>query len=214
MEDLFPVVRREIGGEEVFVVNARDLHRFLGVGKDFSNWIKNRIQVFGLDESKDFVRERNLIFTSSGHQKARRQYVFDYLLTPSSAILVAAQERSARPLVIKKLVAAFGEADALWDAIKNIEIPETIEEEMYIYAIKNPDTGNIKIGISKDPEARLKQLRVGNDADLRLVLVEKIEAPNRFQDERLAHLKNQYLRIRGEWFRSGARLTTKNKEPV
>lgn len=85
---------------------------------------------------------------------------------------------------------------------------------MYIYAIKNPDTGNIKIGISKDPEARLKQLRVGNDADLRLVLVEKIEAPNRFQDERLAHLKNQYLRIRGEWFRSGARLTTKNKEPV
>ena len=35
-------------------VNARDLHAFLEVGKDFSNWIKDRIAQFGFAEDLDF----------------------------------------------------------------------------------------------------------------------------------------------------------------
>jgi anti-repressor protein len=36
-------------------VNARDLHAFLGVGKVFANWIKDRIEQFGFVEHQDFV---------------------------------------------------------------------------------------------------------------------------------------------------------------
>ena len=37
------------------VVNARDLHEFLGAKKDFSNWIKQRISKYGLIENIDFT---------------------------------------------------------------------------------------------------------------------------------------------------------------
>ena len=35
-------------------VNARDLHAFLGSKKDFSNWIKGRIDKFGFVENLDY----------------------------------------------------------------------------------------------------------------------------------------------------------------
>lgn len=36
-------------------VNARDLHAFLEVGKDFSNWMKDRINQYEFTENQDFV---------------------------------------------------------------------------------------------------------------------------------------------------------------
>lgn len=38
--------------------NARDLHKFLNVGRDFSNWIKNRIKQYGFVKGQDFVLVR------------------------------------------------------------------------------------------------------------------------------------------------------------
>lgn len=40
--------------EEKQVVNARELHQFLEVGRDFSNWIKGRINQYGFTENEDF----------------------------------------------------------------------------------------------------------------------------------------------------------------
>jgi len=36
--------------------DARDLHRALEVGKDFSTWIKDRIEEYGFIEGQDFVK--------------------------------------------------------------------------------------------------------------------------------------------------------------
>lgn len=36
-------------------MNARELHAFLGVGKDFSTWIKDRIAKFGFIEGQDYI---------------------------------------------------------------------------------------------------------------------------------------------------------------
>ena len=44
-------IRREEGKA---TVNARDLHTFLEVGKDFSTWIKDRIETFGFTEGQDY----------------------------------------------------------------------------------------------------------------------------------------------------------------
>jgi phage anti-repressor protein len=43
-------------GELVNAVNARDIHAYLGVGRDFSNWIKQRINKYGFVENIDYIR--------------------------------------------------------------------------------------------------------------------------------------------------------------
>lgn len=48
--DLIPI-NHENGAPSV---NARDLHAFLEVGKDFSTWIKDRIQQFGFIDGQDY----------------------------------------------------------------------------------------------------------------------------------------------------------------
>lgn len=52
----FPLVSvGAIGDTAIQTVSARDLHSFLKVGKDFSTWIKDRIEQYGFAENADFV---------------------------------------------------------------------------------------------------------------------------------------------------------------
>lgn len=44
-----------VGQDLKDTVNARDLHSFLVIGKDFSTWIKDRIDQFEFIENQDFV---------------------------------------------------------------------------------------------------------------------------------------------------------------
>lgn len=53
-------------------VNARDLHRVLEVGRDFSNWIKDRIEKYGFIESKDFSPN---LAKSTGGRPATEYYL-------------------------------------------------------------------------------------------------------------------------------------------
>ncbi|NWK80311.1 antA/AntB antirepressor family protein [Aquitalea sp. LB_tupeE] len=55
MQALIPVVDFQIGDAAVPAVNARELHAFLGAGKKFPDWIKERIAQYGFTENKDFV---------------------------------------------------------------------------------------------------------------------------------------------------------------
>jgi phage anti-repressor protein len=43
-------------GKGTLVVNARDLHAYLGVGQDFSNWLKARLRKYGFQEGVDYAR--------------------------------------------------------------------------------------------------------------------------------------------------------------
>ena len=55
MNELIQVADRQIGSRTIQTVNARDLHAFLEVGKDFSTWIKGRIEQYKFIEHHDFV---------------------------------------------------------------------------------------------------------------------------------------------------------------
>lgn len=55
-KDLIPVHAGTIGDEEIQTVNARELHVFLEVGRDFATWIKERIDEYGFVEGQDFVK--------------------------------------------------------------------------------------------------------------------------------------------------------------
>lgn len=61
----------------VQTVNARDLHEALGVGRDFTNWIKYQLEDF--KENQDFI-----IFAKNG-EKSRGRPTKDYALTLDTA---------------------------------------------------------------------------------------------------------------------------------
>jgi len=96
-----------------------------------------------------------------------------------------------------KLIQSLEDFSLIQEALNNFEVPDDIPD-MYVYAIKNTSTGNIKLGISKNPEQRLKQLQTGCDGKLELVAYRK--AVNGFKDEQLLHIENKQYNIHGEWF--------------
>ena len=53
MEELIKIHKTGKGGQ---VVNARDLHEFLEVGKDFSTWLKSKIKKYDFLENVDYAR--------------------------------------------------------------------------------------------------------------------------------------------------------------
>lgn len=53
-QQLIPVFNGDIDGRSQQLCDARDLHQFLQVGRDFSNWIKGRIEQYGFVEGEDF----------------------------------------------------------------------------------------------------------------------------------------------------------------
>lgn len=48
------VIQKEIDGSKKRFVSARELHKWLGVGRDFSNWIKDRIKKYDFIENLDY----------------------------------------------------------------------------------------------------------------------------------------------------------------
>jgi phage anti-repressor protein len=55
-QKLIPVFTGTIAGVSIQLVDARTLHTFLEVGKDFSNWIKDRIKQYDFQENEDYLR--------------------------------------------------------------------------------------------------------------------------------------------------------------
>ena len=52
--ELIPVISGQIGGREASIVSAKALHKALGVGNDFSTWIKLRIEEYGFILGTDY----------------------------------------------------------------------------------------------------------------------------------------------------------------
>jgi len=73
----------------------------------------------------------------------------------------------------------------------------------FLYIISNGE-GAIKVGLSKHPEKRVKQLQTGNENSLSLLFCEEFECSREkvFKIEKMVH-KNLSMRCKkrvGEWF--------------
>lgn len=53
-QQLIPVFNGALAGQQQQLCDARDLHQFLNVGRDFSTWVKERIEQYGFIEGEDF----------------------------------------------------------------------------------------------------------------------------------------------------------------
>ncbi|HBA7887913.1 TPA: phage antirepressor Ant [Escherichia coli] len=93
---LIPVFNGTIANETTLLVNARDLHTFLGVGKRFASWITERIAEYGFVENQDYIaisQKREI-----GYGRGKK----DYHLTLDTAKELAMVERNEKGRQIRR----------------------------------------------------------------------------------------------------------------
>ncbi|MCG8766153.1 antA/AntB antirepressor family protein, partial [Tenacibaculum finnmarkense] len=73
------------------VVNARELHQFLEVGKDFSTWIKDRINKYEFVENEDFE-----VFPNIGENPNSGRPSKDYAISLDMAKELSMVERNEK----------------------------------------------------------------------------------------------------------------------
>lgn len=72
----FPRSQQVLGTDSVETINARDLHKALKVGRDFSNWIKDRLNRGKFVENKHYV-----VFANSGENPQGGRPSIEYYIT-------------------------------------------------------------------------------------------------------------------------------------
>lgn len=78
------------------IVNARELHEFLGIGKDFTSWMKNKLTKYGFVEGEDYY----LTLTKIGERKNVTKH--DYYLKIDTAKEVAMVENNEQGRQVRK----------------------------------------------------------------------------------------------------------------
>lgn len=82
-------------------VNARIVHEWLGVGRDFSTWIKARIEKYGFVEHVDYCTAEALSSPESGSSKSRHQTMIEYHCTPDMVKQLAMVENSEKGQLVR-----------------------------------------------------------------------------------------------------------------
>ncbi|EPT2865169.1 antA/AntB antirepressor family protein [Escherichia coli] len=93
---LIPVFEGTISNEPTLLVNARDLHGFLEVGKDFSNWIRAKLNEYGFVENLDYILFSPILAKTPGRRRK------DYHLTLDTAKELAMVERNEKGRQIRR----------------------------------------------------------------------------------------------------------------
>lgn len=90
--DLLPVFSGDLGGNRVKLVDARALHSFMKVRRDFTTWIKGRIEKFRFVIGEDFISISRSPIPGSGNRGAS----IDYHLTLDMAKELSMVENNDR----------------------------------------------------------------------------------------------------------------------
>ncbi|MBG6243636.1 MAG: phage antirepressor Ant, partial [Candidatus Symbiopectobacterium sp. Dall1.0] len=88
---LIAIETNSINGEAVQTVNARDLHEFLKVGKDFTTWIKDRIKQYAFVENQDFI-----VFPEIGENPKGGRPSMEYAISIDMAKELSMVERNEK----------------------------------------------------------------------------------------------------------------------
>ncbi|MEC9541097.1 antA/AntB antirepressor family protein [Escherichia coli] len=94
---LIPVFNGTISNETALLVNARDLHAFLDVGKRFASWIAERVAEYGFVENQDFM-----IISQVREKIGRGRPAKDYHLTLDTAKELAMVERNEKGRQVRR----------------------------------------------------------------------------------------------------------------
>lgn len=80
-QNLLPVFAGSLSNVETLLCDARKLHEFLQIGRDYSNWIKSRIEEYGFQENQDYLIARQIGRAKNqgrgGHNKVEYHITLD-----------------------------------------------------------------------------------------------------------------------------------------
>lgn len=105
MTSIIPVAQTHVGGELIKTCNARDLHAFLEVGRDFSTWFKKQVERYSFEENKDFVKivgekiSSDITIPQTGERDSTEVFGklrIDYFITLDMAKELAMVERNEK----------------------------------------------------------------------------------------------------------------------
>jgi len=172
--DLIQIQPRQFGEDTVQTVNARDLHAFLGVRRDFTTWVKAQIKRAGLSEHIDFEK-----LTQKGELSPTGQWVSEYFLTIESAKHIAMMSQTDKGFEVRDY---FLECERLVKSVPSI----TMEIHARVMAYERRDKVTLAMAkrASRDMLARkeaLKDLReekalLEDITQLRLALSSEVSA--------------------------------------
>ena len=101
-KELVKITLHPIGGVDSETVHSSELHAFLGIGKDHSNWVKDRIKQYGFEEGKDY----EIIVAKFGdNSKKRGNHAFqriDYKFSVDMAKELAMVENNEKGRQIRR----------------------------------------------------------------------------------------------------------------
>lgn len=97
MDFSLPVATGSIGRRSQLTVGARSLHETLGVKRDFSSWIKGRIEKYAFVEGEDFR-----VFTKSGENPLGGRATKEYCLSLDMAKELAMVENNERGRLVRR----------------------------------------------------------------------------------------------------------------
>lgn len=80
------------------VINARELHGFLESGRQFANWIQDRIEKYGFTDGEDYTSFNEIVKRENGGGSTRTEY----LLTLDTAKEIAMVENNEKGRQVRK----------------------------------------------------------------------------------------------------------------
>ncbi|GEM55277.1 toxin-antitoxin system, toxin component, Bro domain protein [Flavobacterium branchiophilum NBRC 15030 = ATCC 35035] len=155
-------------------VSARELHSFLEVGRDFSNWIKNRIQEYGFIENEDFE-----VFANSGEKEKSGRPAIEYALTLDMAKELAMVEKNTKGKQARRYFIAI-EKQATAPKVETIKLSKFDQKRKLIELIRE----NLKKGDVK---------KVAHELDVNYNTLKNVMRYNNFSPKLVQALYNKAL---------------------
>lgn len=98
---LIPLFPRDLNGQTVNTVNARDLHAFLGSKRNFTTWIKHKIRKYNFEKGNDFIVIDKVVTQVSGAKRLTEYHLSLDMAKELSMVENTERGREARKYFIQ-----------------------------------------------------------------------------------------------------------------
>ena len=177
----------EIPKEDLFPVNARELHEFLGIATQFSKWIQRMID-YGFVKDKDYVTVVKNVYREDGRKMAQEQT--DYMLSLNMAQHIAMVQRTDLGMIVREYL--------LWAEKKLREVTEQQNKNVSIPLTEMSTLAKFKMVLQIEEEHEQKITALQQEtSDIKAVqteqgqALESLEAVKEEHDIRLTNLEEQ-----------------------
>ncbi|MFS1584035.1 MAG: antA/AntB antirepressor family protein [Candidatus Arsenophonus phytopathogenicus] len=154
MSNLINIETKNINGALIQTVNARDLHAFLEIGKDFTTWIKDRIKQYGFIENQDYIIVENLSSPISGSANSRQQMLKEYAISLDMAKELSMVERNEKG---KQARLYFIECERQAKTATHV-IPQTLPEALRLAAEMAEKVQHLSL-VNKEQQTEIDSLK-------------------------------------------------------